>query len=253
MTSVNDVFTYSVAGSGTKDFTLKGGAYGVAIAATGWGTVSLSVLAANRTTYVPYASWTANTAADFNLTAGSYRFTYSVTTASLSIAQQPNPGWVATASLPLPVSSTGGATTYSTMPSDTSLNITSGTGGVTITSGSTDDANSGLVYIASGAADGTGNTGDVGMESAQPLATGNSGGIFVGSSGAPAGSSGNLGFYTGNASGSGKTVGDIRFDIGNAASSATAGNWIITNLPTSASGLPSGAIWNNSGTLKIVA
>ena len=45
--------------------------------------------------------------------------------------------------------------------------------------------------------------------------------------------------------------GNITFTIGQGTGTGVAGNVIFTNLPTSAAGLPTGALWNNAGVLNI--
>jgi hypothetical protein len=61
---------------------------------------------------------------------------------------------------------------------------------------------------------------------------------------------GNVKFNAGSPNGTG-TGGGFEFSP-KAGSSGAYGNFIINNLPTSSAGLPSGALWNSSGTIKIV-
>lgn len=280
--SVNDVFTYSVTGSGTANFNLSGGAYGVAVAASSWGTVALEVMAADGSTYVPYATWSANTAADFNLTAGSYQFVYdSVDTATLSIAQQPNPGWRPNASLPLPISVSGAATVYADMPNTTEVDVVGGSSGAWlfssdasgddnsgsagVGSGSAANGASGVAWLYSGNVSGSGTSGEVHIQTGDSSA-GDTGSVFI-STGSADGTRGTLQLDTNQVVGTNGLVvvtpdngsGDSQpmlFQTGTA--TGTRGSItldghvvIIANLPTSASGLPSGALWNSSGTVKV--
>ncbi|MFN5249837.1 MAG: hypothetical protein ACK5DE_02220 [Bacteroidota bacterium] len=74
---------------------------------------------------------------------------------------------------------------------------------------------------------------------ASSVGTGGAGGNLILSGGAAAGSGNNNG-------------GNVTIVGGSATGTGTSGNVIITNLPTSSVGLPTGALWNDVGTLKIV-
>ena len=114
MSSTNDYFSYTaVDDAGVKTFSLRGGAYAVTLASDAWGTVALEILSANGETFVPFVTWSSNTAQVMNLPAGHYQFAYSgLDTAALSIVQQPTPGWPMPTNLPSAISSGGGITTY---------------------------------------------------------------------------------------------------------------------------------------------
>lgn len=67
------------------------------------------------------------------------------------------------------------------------------------------------------------------------------------------GSGGTLTLSGGDAAGSGNNNGgNIVITGGAATGTGTRGNVLITNLPTTSAGLPTGALWNDAGTLKIV-
>src|ERR1044072_3234170 len=200
--AVNQVLPYSVTGSDAVNFNLRGGVYTVALAANSWGTVTLNVLSADETTWLPFQTWSSNVAATMTLAAGRYQFAYSsVDTATLSLIQQPpSSNWRLEAlSQPRPISSSGGITTLTTLGTDTQLNLAS--------SGSAGGAEGTwlLTYDTTGAT----NSSDVG----------------VGSGNAESGASGVAYLYTGN-TGSG-TSGDIDIGTGNS-SGGDSGNIVIT-------------------------
>lgn len=67
------------------------------------------------------------------------------------------------------------------------------------------------------------------------------------------GSGGTLALSGGDAAGSGNNNGgNVVITGGAATGTGTRGNVLITNLPTTSTGLPTGALWNDAGTLKIV-
>lgn len=67
------------------------------------------------------------------------------------------------------------------------------------------------------------------------------------------GSGGTLALSGGDAAGSGNNNGgNVVITGGAATGTGTRGNVLITNLPTTSAGLPTGALWNDAGTLKIV-
>lgn len=67
------------------------------------------------------------------------------------------------------------------------------------------------------------------------------------------GSGGTLELSGGDAAGSGNNNGgNVVITGGAATGTGTRGNVLITNLPTTSAGLPTGALWNDAGTLKIV-
>lgn len=66
------------------------------------------------------------------------------------------------------------------------------------------------------------------------------------------GSGGVLHLYSGGGVGTGHKSGDIILRVGNVFDSAVLGSLFIRNLPTSAAGLSSGAVWNNSNVLTLV-
>jgi hypothetical protein len=339
MSSTNDYFSYTaVDDAGVKTFSLRGGAYAVTLASDAWGTVALEILSANGETFVPFVTWSSNTAQVMNLPAGHYQFAYSgMDTAALSIVQQPTPGWPMPTNLPSAISSGGGITTYGPVGTDTEIDIDGGhwlelfaRDGVDIfTEPATGSDNSGEISLGSADAD-SGNSGNVSLLSGNSQ-SGNSGSFNFSTGNAVGANSGHITLQTGTADGTRGSViisanaitsstddgylqiqtadsagasadlyiftgnpadtfasGSLNFGTGNNgatgntgdaylytgdASDGNSGNVFLTsgtasgtrgsitldglhvlipNLPTSSAGLPSGALWNNSGTVKVV-
>ena len=91
---------------------------------------------------------------------------------------------------------------------------------------------------ATGSYTGAGHTTAIIGGQASSVTTGGAGGALTLTGGAAAGSGNNNG-------------GDVTITGGVATGTGTRGNVLITNLPTSSAGLPTGALWNDAGTLKI--
>jgi hypothetical protein len=92
---------------------------------------------------------------------------------------------------------------------------------------------------ATGSYTGAGHTTAIIGGRASSVTTGGAGGALTLTGGAAAGSGNNNG-------------GDVTVTGGAATGTGTRGNVLIPNLPTSSAGLPSNAIWNDGGTIKIV-
>lgn len=264
MNSVNDVFIFGVSGTDANNFNLRGGVYQVALAAESWGTVTLNVLAADQTTWVPFQTWSANAAAVFTLVAGLYQFAYSgIGVSTLSIAQQPpTPNWrLQSLSQPLPINADAGATNYQTLPGYDSITLetpnSSGlTGSIEIATGDSSGGNSGDITLHCGSADGaqgqivlvgraiSAPSGFVVDAGADPVS------LTVSSNNSDNGAGSDVTLQAGPGGDVSGNGGNINLNVGTA-TSGNAGLVIISALPTSASGLPSGALWNSSGTLKV--
>lgn len=271
--SVNDVFVFSdVTGTDVANFNLSGGVYGTTIVLAG-GSVTLNVLAADETTWVPFQTWSSSAGATLTLVAGQYQFSWNVgaTQATFGIAQQPpTPTWrLQSLTQPLPISSSGGITTVAPLGTDTELDLLGGssgaflftpdssgnTGNIALETGNSSGGNSGSITLFCGTADGTRGTLTLDAPafhapSGFSLDTSNANSVVLtaGNTEADNGDGGAVFLTSGDGAGSGNG-GSITITLG---TGVAQGNFIFANLPTSSSGLPSGAIWNNSGTLKIV-
>lgn len=102
--------------------------------------------------------------------------------------------------------------------------------------GITGNANGGAIVIAAGNSHGTGQGGEVGLLAGDGVNTGANGGVV---------------FITAGDS-NGAIGGDVNIGIGVGSAGGTNGNLNISNLPTSAAGLSSGDVYNDTGVLKIV-
>lgn len=103
--------------------------------------------------------------------------------------------------------------------------------------GSSDDNEGGPIEIGSGVGNETGEGGEVQ--------------IYAGDGGNVSGAGGTIEIEAGNAQAGDSDGGNIELTPGVETGTGTPGYIILANLPTSASGLPTGALWNSSGTLKV--
>jgi hypothetical protein len=116
----------------------------------------------------------------------------------------------------------------------------------TITQGSgTAGTNSGAVLLASG--DAGANSGDLQFLTGNSTTAGNTGPVTVVTGNSTSGNSGDITLTIGSASGGGNHTGSITLTLTAGAGGATNGNLLIVNLPTSSAGLPSNAIWCDTG------
>jgi len=111
-------------------------------------------------------------------------------------------------------------------------------------------AASGNVNLGSGDA-GTGASGLVNFFTGAST-SGNTGNITQITGAAAAGNSGSITLTIGAATGAGKTTGDITLTLTAGSGGAGNGNLLLVNLPTSSAGLPSNAIWCDTGASNVL-